>query len=82
MSFRADLALLGLAAVSLLADLACVLTGHPAPDLFQTVTLAGLTGAAGIALPPSSLTPQQPAAPAAAPAAAVDVAGISGPVGA
>lgn len=79
MSFRADLALLGLAAVSLLADLACVLTGHPAPELFQTVTLAGLTGAAGIALPPASLTPQRPAA---APPAAADVAGISGPVGA
>lgn len=82
-TFRADLALLGLAVVGVLADLACVLTGHPAPELFQTVALAGLTGAAGVALPPSNLVPQAPApAPAPAPSAAADVAGISGPVGA
>lgn len=53
-SFRADLALLGLAVVGVLADLACVLTGHQAPALFEQVALAGLTGAAGVALPRST----------------------------
>lgn len=50
-SFRSDLALIGLAVVGVLADLACVLTGHPAPALFEQVALAGLTGAAGVSLP-------------------------------
>jgi hypothetical protein len=50
-SFRSDLALLGLAVVGVLSDLACVLTGHVPPGLFSDVTLAGLTGAAGVALP-------------------------------
>lgn len=50
-SFRADLALVGLAVVGVLADLACILTGHPAPSLFGQVTIAGLAGAAGIATP-------------------------------
>lgn len=50
-SFRSDLALLGLAIVGVLADLACVLTNHTPPALFENVALAGLTGAAGVALP-------------------------------
>lgn len=50
-SFRSDLALLGLAVVGVLADLACVLTNHTPPALFENVALAGLTGAAGVALP-------------------------------
>jgi hypothetical protein len=36
--------------VGVAADLACVLTGHPTPALFDQVALAGLTGAAGVAL--------------------------------
>jgi hypothetical protein len=70
-SFRADLALLGLAVVGVLSDLACVLTGHQPPALFESVALAGLTGAAGVALPIGS--------PTAAPAPAA--ADYSGPVG-
>jgi hypothetical protein len=50
-SFRSDLALLGLAVVGVVSDLACVLTGHTPPALFEQVALAGLTGAAGVALP-------------------------------
>ena len=50
-SFRADLALIILAVVALLAELACVLTGHPIPGLFDQVALGGLAGAAGLALP-------------------------------
>lgn len=62
-SFRADLALLGLSVVGVLADLACVLTGHQPPGLFEQVALAGLTGAAGVALPrPADPTPVPPAA--------------------
>jgi hypothetical protein len=68
-SFRADLALLGLAAVGVLAELACVLTGHQAPGLFQEVTLAGVAGAAGVALPAGRPAPD-PAPPAVPPAAA------------
>jgi hypothetical protein len=69
-SFRADLALLGLAVVGVLSELACVLTGHPAPGLFQEVTLAGVAGAAGVALPAGRPTPDP--APAPAPVAAVE----------
>lgn len=80
MPFRADLALLGLSVVGVLADLACVLTGHQPPSLFEQVALAGLTGAAGVALPPGSSNPSS--SPASSPAAAPVPAGdISGPVG-
>jgi hypothetical protein len=50
LSLRSDLALCALAVVGVAADLACVLTGHPTPALFDQVALAGLTGAAGVAL--------------------------------
>lgn len=80
-SFRADLALLGLATVGVLADLACVLTGHQAPGLFEQVALAGLTGAAGVAqiVPGAVQAPPTLPAPAADAPAAAD---YSGPVGA
>lgn len=77
-SLRSDLALLGLAVVAVGADLACILTGRPAPAFFEQLALAGLTGAAGIALPfharsatestaagggaPGTYQPQSPAA--------------------
>lgn len=61
-SFRADLALLALAVVGVLSDLACVLTNHTPPGLFEQIALAGLTGAAGIAVQPT-----QPPASAPAP---------------
>jgi hypothetical protein len=63
-SFRSDLALLGLAVVGVLANLACILTGHTPPALFENVALAGLTGAAGVALPLRTGT-SSPAAPGA-----------------
>lgn len=66
-SFRADLALLGLAVVGVLADLACVLTNHTPPALFESVALAGLTGAAGVALPVGAYRPPTDPAPAPAP---------------
>lgn len=62
-SFRSDLALIGLAVVGVVADLACVLTGHTPPQLFENVALAGLTGAAGVALPLRTGTSTNPAAP-------------------
>lgn len=62
-SFRSDLALLGLAVVGVLANLACVLTGHTPPALFENVALAGLTGAAGVALPLRTGTSTSQAAP-------------------
>lgn len=63
--FRSDLALIGLAVVGILADLACVLTGHQVPQLFEQVALAGLTGAAGVALPlRASTTPDPTPVPA------------------
>lgn len=87
-SFRSDLALLGLAVVGVLSDLACVLTGHSAPALFEQIAIAGLTGAAGVALPlrAGSSDPVVPApAAAAAPAAAVQAPTVAvpytGPVG-
>lgn len=61
---RSDLALLGLSVVAVLAELACVLTGHTPPGLFEQVTLIGVAGAAGVSLPTRS-TPLDPA-PAAA----------------
>lgn len=51
MRTRPDLALLVLAVVALLADLACVLTGHTAPDLFGNLALAAFSAAAGLSLP-------------------------------
>jgi hypothetical protein len=57
-SLRSDLALAALAVVGVAADLACVLTGHTPPALFDQVALAGLTGAAGVAM-------QRPSDPAA-----------------
>jgi hypothetical protein len=77
-SLRSDLALAALAVVGVAADLACVLTGHTPPALFDQVALAGLTGAAGVAM-------QRPApadqAPAADPAPAPVPAPYRGPVG-
>jgi hypothetical protein len=78
-SFRADLALLGVCVVGVLSDLACVLTGHAAPDLFSTVALTGLVGAAGVSVPIGAKTADPAPAPAPAPAAGDT---ISGPVGA
>jgi hypothetical protein len=82
-TFRADLALLGLAVVGVLSDLACVLTGHTPPGLFEQVALAGLTGAAGVAqiVPGTAQTPASVPAPAAAVPEASPVADFSGPVG-
>jgi hypothetical protein len=76
MSLRADLALLGLAVLGVLANLACVLTGHPAPAIFDQVTLAGLTAAAGVALPRSTATVTPPA-----PTAATNPPAVTGPTG-
>jgi hypothetical protein len=82
-SVRSDLALLGLAVVGVLAQLACVLTGHPVPDVFSQITLVGLGGAAGIALPartpdPAAVAPQTqatyPAAQSALPVSQVATA--------
>lgn len=56
-SLRSDLALGGLAVVGVLADLACVLTGHLAPPLFESIALGGLTAAAGVALPNRAADP-------------------------
>lgn len=85
MSFRADLALLGLAVVGVLAELACVLTGHQPPGLFQEVTLAGLAGGAGIALPGARTTPDpstpDPTAPAPAPVRIVEPVSMLAPSG-
>lgn len=78
LSLRADLVLAGLAVVGVASDLACVLTGHTPPAIFDSVALAGLTGAAGIALPAAANPPAAPAQPPAAPAPASD---LSGPVG-
>jgi hypothetical protein len=64
-SLRSDLALCALAVVGVAADLACVLTGHQAPALFDQVALAGLTGAAGVALQARPESDQAPAAPQA-----------------
>lgn len=69
MNVRSDLALLALAVVGVLSDLACVLTGHTAPSLFEQVTLVGVAGAAGVALPPALGGSSDPA-PAATPAQA------------
>jgi hypothetical protein len=83
-SFRSDLALLGLAAVGVLADLACVLTNHTPPALFENVAIAGLTGAAGVALPLRAGTSNQaaPDAPASATYQAPGAASpLNGPVG-
>lgn len=78
-SFRADLALLGLAVIALLSDLACILTNHTPPALFEQIALAGLTGAAGVAqvVPGSASSSPQTSSPAAA----GPVADYSGPVG-
>jgi hypothetical protein len=76
-SLRSDLALCGLAVVGVAADLVCVLTGHPVPPIFDQVALAGLTGAAGVALqarPSDSATAGSTDAPStyqAAPSAAL-----------
>lgn len=72
MPFRTEAALLALAVSGVLSELACTLTGHPAPGLFQEVTLAAMAGAAGIAVPGRQSTPADPAPadPAPAPAAA------------
>jgi hypothetical protein len=67
-ALRSDLALGGLAVVGVLADLACVLTGHPAPPLFESIALGGLTAAAGVALPNRAADPAP--APDPVPAAA------------
>lgn len=83
-SFRSDLALLGLAVVGVLADLACVLTNHTPPALFENVALAGLTGAAGVALPLRAASSNPGAADAPAPAtyqASAAPAPYQGPVG-
>jgi hypothetical protein len=83
-SFRSDLALLGLAVVGVLADLACVLTNHTPPQLFENVAIAGLTGAAGVALPFRTGNPNQaaPDAPASATyQASGAVSPYNGPVG-
>lgn len=61
---RSDLALLLLAVVGVLADLACILTGHTPPSLFEQVALVGVAGAAGVSLPTRSTDPV-PAAPQA-----------------
>jgi hypothetical protein len=83
-SFRADLALLGVSVVGVLSDLACVLLGHTPPDLFSTVALTGLVGAAGVTTPLGSPNTQrnnpQLATATQGDAAAADT--ISGPVGA
>lgn len=77
-TFRADLALCGLAVVGVLADLACVLTGHTPPGLFEQVALAGLTGAAGVAQIVPGNTAGSSSSPTSAAAPARD---YSGPVG-
>lgn len=84
-NFRSDLALAALAVVGVAADLACVLTGHPAPALFDQVALAGLTGAAGVAMQRPDPAPAADQAPASAappaPAAVPAPAPYTGPVG-
>jgi hypothetical protein len=80
-SFRADLALLGLVVVAVLSDLACILTGHTPPALFEQIALAGLTGAAGVAQLPAPATVPTAPAPAADTPQQVTAAGYSGPVG-
>jgi hypothetical protein len=60
MRTRPDIALLVLAVVALLADLACVLTGRTAPDLFGNLALMAFSAAAGLSLPAA----KAPAAPA------------------
>jgi NADPH-dependent 2,4-dienoyl-CoA reductase/sulfur reductase-like enzyme len=49
-NLRSDLALVLLAVVGVAADLVCILTGHTPPALFDQVAVAGLSGAAGVAL--------------------------------
>jgi hypothetical protein len=49
-SLRSDLALAALVVVGVAADLACVLTGHTPPAIFEQVALAGIGGAAGVAV--------------------------------
>ena len=78
-SFRSDLALLGLAVVGVLADLACVLTNHTPPALFENVAIAGLTGAAGVALPFRSGTPSNQVAPDAPAPATYQAPGAASP---
>ena len=95
-TFRSDLALLGLAVVGVLAELACVLTGHQAPGLFEQVTLVGVAGAAGVSLPTRATTDpataatqthatyqaaQQAALPVSQSAAVADPHTYSGPEG-
>ncbi|WP_399559104.1 hypothetical protein OG762_52410 (plasmid) [Streptomyces sp. NBC_01136] len=93
-SLRSDLALIALAVVGVAADLACVLTGHTPPNIFDQVALAGLTGAAGVAMqqqrtpdPTAADSTQAPATYQAVPAAQVPqssaavVQPYSGPVG-
>jgi hypothetical protein len=58
MRVPAHVALLGLAVVGVLSDLACVLTGHAAPPLFESIALGGLTAAAGVSLPVRAADPQ------------------------
>lgn len=64
-TLRSDLALLTLSGVAVLADLACVLTGHTPPSLFPDIALAGLTGAAGVSLPLRASAPAAVDAPSA-----------------
>lgn len=76
---RSDLALLGLAVVAVLAELACVLTGHTPPGLFEQVTLVGVAGAAGVSLPTRSTPTPTDSAPAAAQAYATYQAAQTAP---
>jgi hypothetical protein len=74
-SLRSDLALAALVVVGVAADLACVLTGHTPPAIFDQVALAGIGGAAGVAVQRTSDSAaadstQEPRTYQAAPAAA------------
>lgn len=81
-NFRADLALLALAVVGVAADLACILTNHPAPDLFAQVVIAGIAGGAGIAVQPtgSATSTSAPAAPVATSTAPASPTYVQAPV--
>ncbi|MGW3926341.1 hypothetical protein [Streptomyces sp. NPDC005093] len=69
MRTRPDIALLVLAVVALLADLACVLTGRTAPDLFGNLALMAFSAAAGLSIPaakaPTANVPSREQTPAA-----------------
>jgi hypothetical protein len=73
-SLRSDLALAALVVVGVAADLACVLTGHTPPAIFEQVALAGIGGAAGVAVQRNDSaaadSTQEPRTYQAAPAAA------------